>query len=231
MEVREGYDPGPMPWDPPGASVRSVETGVPPSDGVLFASEAPTPRFLQMHRSYVVVEGADGIRILDQHALHERKLFDELMERIDAREARDQLLLVPEVHEAPPSDIALLLDHAEALKDVGLAIEPFGHTAVALRSVPLPLRRMPPTDVVKAVLGVLREGGRAPTRAALVADVVATLACKAAVKFGDRLPEPEVEALVRHEHAHPEARNCPHGRNTAVEISLRDLEVRFQRKK
>ena len=231
MEVPEGYDPGPMPWDLPADSKTSAPAGAPSADGVLFASETPAPRFLQMHRSYVVVEGIDGIRILDQHALHERKLFDELMQRIDAREARDQLLLVPEIHEAPPSDIALLLDNAEALKDVGLAIEPFGHAAIALRSVPLPLRRMRPADVIKEVLGVLREGGRTPTRAVLVADVVATLACKAAVKFGDRLPEPEVEALVRHEQAHPEARNCPHGRNTAVEISLRDLEVRFQRKK
>jgi DNA mismatch repair protein MutL len=158
-------------------------------------------------------------------------LFDELMARLDDRDARDQLLLVPEIFEGSPSDTALLLDHADALRAVGLGVEPFGHAAVALRSVPLPLRRLRPADVLVEVLGILRDGGSAPTRASIVADVVAGLACKAAVKFGDRLPDAEVAALVRHEIDHPEARNCPHGRNTALEISLKDLEFRFQRKK
>ncbi len=238
---------GVLPWDMPEGGVftkqvlessasdaQATRDSVAPPDvpqSGLFLGNAPAIRFLQVHRSYVVVETVRGIRILDQHALHERKLFDELMGRLSTRDVEDQLLLVPEVVELGPIDLATILDHAESLSSVGLSVEPFGSVAIALRSVPLPLRNVAPRRVFEAVIETLRAGHRAPSRDELIRDVIANLACRSAVKFGDSLPEPLIETLVRYELEHPEARNCPHGRNVALEVSLADLELRFQRKK
>jgi DNA mismatch repair protein MutL len=188
------------------------------------------PRFIQLHRCYIVMESAEGIRILDQHALHERKLFDELMARFAGAAGEDQLLLIPFVADVGPAERELLLSLAPELCRAGLAIEAFGERSVVLRSLPMVLRHASPERVFHAVLEGLQEAGRVARRD-VVGDVVAHLACKAAVKFNDALPEAEIRALLAYESAHPEARNCPHGRNTSLLLSLRELESRFQRKK
>jgi DNA mismatch repair protein MutL len=92
------------------------------------------------------------------------------------------------------------------------------------------LRAAAPDQLFWTVVEVLRESGSLKSRD-VIEDVVAHLACRAAVKFNDALPEAEVRALLAWERSHPEARNCPHGRNTSLLLSLRDLETRFQRKK
>ncbi len=191
---------------------------------------APSGRFLQVHRSYVVVEVGDGIRIFDQHALHERKLFDELLERFRASDGEDQLLLVPHVVDVSAADRERILPWAADLARLGLRIEAFGTSAIALRSVPAALRRVDPARAIEAALEVLTSGATVD-RDALLHDVIATVACKAAVKFSDALPDAEVRALIAYEREHPEARNCPHGRNTSLLLSLKDLETQFQRKK
>jgi DNA mismatch repair protein MutL len=194
------------------------------------APSGPPVRFLQAHRSYVVAETEEGIRIFDQHALHERKLFDELLDRFARSEGEDQLLLVPFTSDLEPADRELVLFHAPALARLGLLVEEFGARGIVLRSVPMPLRHAAPERVLYPLLEALREAGRAGPED-VVHDVVAHVACRAAVKFGDALPEAEVRALLAYERAHPEARNCPHGRNTSLLLSLRELETRFQRKK
>jgi len=196
----------------------------------LYPSGTPLPvRFLQVHRSYVVVEAEDGIRIIDQHALHERKLYDELRARFAAGTAEDQLLLAPEVLYPGPVERAALLEYAPEFARLGLKIEAFGPKGIALRSVPAVLRRARPEEVCATALGLVQGGS--VRRDALIDDAIATFACKAAVKFNDALPPDEIRALLAYEAAHPEARNCPHGRNTALFLSLRELENRFQRKK
>src|SRR5262249_43761429 len=120
--------------------------------------------------------------------------------------------------------------HAPSLARLGLQIEEFGPRSVVLRSLPMPLRDVSPERVLWPLLEVLRDAGKARPDE-LVHEVAAHVACRAAVKFGDALPEAEVRALLAWEEAHPEARNCPHGRNTSLLLSLRELENRFQRKK
>ena len=236
---------GPTPTPPPapfavarsGASAvedsRSAERPkdrLPGMERSLYPAGTPLPvRFLQVHRSYVVVEAEDGIRIIDQHALHERKLYDELRARFAAGSAEDQLLLAPEVVYPGPVERALLLEYAPEFARLGLRIEAFGPKGVALRSVPAVLRRARPEEVCATALGLVQGG--AVRRDALIDDAIATFACRAAVKFNDALPPDEIRALLAYEEAHPEARNCPHGRNTALFLSLRELENRFQRKK
>jgi DNA mismatch repair protein MutL len=187
-------------------------------------------RFIQLHRSWVVVEVPEGIRIYDQHALHERKLFDELMARFAAAEGEDQGLLIPFTADLEAADREALLGRAADLARLGLVVEPFGPRGVALRSVPMALSGIAPERVLFPVLETLREAGSVGARD-LVHEVAAHVACRAAVKFNDALPEAEVRALLAWEAAHPEARNCPHGRNTSLTLSLRELENRFQRKK
>ncbi|HYC78865.1 MAG TPA: DNA mismatch repair protein MutL, partial [Planctomycetota bacterium] len=196
----------------------------------LYPDGAPAPaRFLQVHRSYVVVEAEGGVRILDQHALHERKLFDALKARFAARDAEDQLLLVPRALDVGPGERAALLEHAPEFARLGLRLEPFGATGVAVRSLPAALRRADVDELAAAALELALNG--AARRDALVEEAMATFACKAAVKFNDSLPPDEIRALLDYEARHPEARNCPHGRNTSLFLSLADLETRFQRKK
>jgi DNA mismatch repair protein MutL len=217
--------PAELAFDPP--------PGPPEWDAAVVDRPAPivsVPRFLQVHRSYVVTEAADGIRIFDQHALHERKLFDELLLRFAESEGEDQLLLIPFVADVSAVERELVLGKSDELARLGLAIEAFGPKSVVLRSVPLVLRNASPEQVFYAVLEILREAGRLGQRD-VIEDVVAHLACRAAVKFNDALPEAEVRALLAYEADHPEARNCPHGRNTSLLLSLRELENRFQRKK
>ena len=178
----------------------------------------------------MVAETAEGIRIFDQHALHERKLFDELLARFAAAEGEDQLLLVPFVADlgrptassssrTPPrsgASVSRSRRSARSRSRFGRFRWPSGTPR--------------PSGSSTRVLETLRDAGRARQRD-VIEDVVAHLACRAAVKFSDALPEAEVRALLAYEQSHPEARNCPHGRNTSLLLSLRELETRFQRKK
>jgi DNA mismatch repair protein MutL len=220
-------EPAPRPWEPRELAFDAPELAGPRGGQ---PTALPAARFLQAHRSYVVAETPEGIRVFDQHALHERKLFDELMARLAASDGEDQLLLVPYVGDVEPADKELLLSHAAALARLGLRVEDFGARSVVLRSLPMPLANASAERVFHGVVETLREAGRASARD-VVQDVIAHVACKAAVKFGDGLPDAEVRALLAYEQAHPEARNCPHGRNTSLLLSLRELETRFQRKK
>ena len=186
---------------------------------------------MQLHRSYVLVESGDGLTILDQHALHERKLYEELLQRFRNSDGEEQNLLVPAVVELGAADQALILEHLDDLARVGLRIDPFGAQAVCVRALPALIGHLGGEEVVEEVLAVLRSAGGRLEGEDLIKDTVAGLACRAAVKFNDPLPEEELRQLVAFWRAHPELRNCPHGRPVAIGISLRDLESQFQRKR
>jgi DNA mismatch repair protein MutL len=211
-----------------GSGLAGRGTGTPAAPN--RAATVAAPRFLQAHRSYIVVEDPAGIRIVDQHALHERKLFDELLARCARSEGEDQLLLIPFAADLGAADRELVLGAASELRRLGLQVEPFGKSAVALRSVPMVLRDASTEQVFFGTIEALRASGGVTERA-VIEDVVAHLACRAAVKFNDALPDAEIRALLLYEQAHPEARNCPHGRTTSMLLSMRELETRFQRKK
>ena len=198
---------------------------------VTEADAGTSGRFIQIHRSYIVVESAEGLRIVDQHALHERRLYEDLLRRFESAEGEDQRLLVPEVVDLGAADQALLLDKADDLKALGIEIEPFGGTSVCVQSVPLALSRLSPEQLVMDLVGTLREDGAKLDRRELCGEVAAGLACRAAVKFNDSLPDDEIAALLAWSAQNPEARNCPHGRPVAVSVDLRELENQFQRKK
>lgn len=194
----------------------------------------PSPssgRFLQIHRSYILVETAEGLAIVDQHALHERKLFEDLVARFERAEGEDQPLLIPEVIDLGARDSSLILDHGKQLAEIGIVVEPFGGSSICVRSVPFLLSRMGPRELIEEVLAVLRGEGRRLDRTEFLREAAAGFACKAAVKFRDSLAEEEIRALLEWSERNPGARNCPHGRPVAIQVTLSELENQFQRKK
>jgi DNA mismatch repair protein MutL len=192
---------------------------------------AGKPSFLQIHRSYIATESSDGLRLIDQHAIHERQLFDALLDRVARADPEAQNLLIPEVIDLTAQDQALLLEAGEALSALGVVIEEFGPASVCVRAVPALFGRISPADVVLGALEILQEKHGDTEITALARRLAAELACRAAVKFNDALAPEEISALLEWWARHPEARYCPHGRPVAVSISLLDLEQQFLRKR
>ena len=225
-EVGGGQTPEPEPTPEPDSDL-----GPPP------ASPAPTSpsglRALQVHDSYLVVQSDDGVEIIDQHALHERVLFEELLARVRRGPLEAQRLLMPSVADADAEMLEKLDALAPTLARLGVEAEPFGPDAVAVHSFPsFLLSRGVGEDAAAFVAGVLERAGEVRGDGddeAILHDVLDLMACKAAVKAGDRLSPEEVDALIARRGLTPRRSNCPHGRPTTLKLSLSDLEKQFKR--
>jgi DNA mismatch repair protein MutL len=194
------------------------------------AVAASAERAVQMHDRYIVVESRDGIEVIDQHALHERVLYERLKASVAAGGLEVQPLLVPERVELPPAELELVQEHAAALERAGMRVEPFGGATVIVTSKPALAGDAPARELVREVLDRLAAAAAAGGSAGLLVDeVLHGLACKAAIKAGDRLSQAEVDALVRDRRLVPESHHCPHGRPTSLTLSRRDLDRQFRR--
>ncbi|MET7247435.1 DNA mismatch repair endonuclease MutL [Methylobacterium sp. EM32] len=183
----------------------------------------------QLHETYIVAQTRDGIVIVDQHAAHERLVYERLKrERAGGGIAR-QILLIPEVVELDPVEADRLADAADSLQDLGLVLEAFGHGAVLVREVPSALAggslRALLTDVVDALV----EGGADPLARRLDA-VLSRMSCHGSIRAGRRLRPEEMNALLREIEATPFSGQCNHGRPTYVELKLSDVERLFGRR-
>jgi DNA mismatch repair protein MutL len=188
------------------------------------------PRFVQMHDAYVVVETADGIAVIDQHALHERIIFDRLKRRLADGPLPSQGLLSPVVVEVPDADAALLEEHAELLARFGLVVDAFGPGAVAVRGVPQATRTLDPGRLLQDVLEMLRGDETGSGLDGISDELCDMLACKAAVKAGDPLPPAQIRALLEEAKTLEHGHTCPHGRPTTLVIGRGDLDRHFQRR-
>ncbi|MBI3408453.1 MAG: DNA mismatch repair protein MutL, partial [Planctomycetes bacterium] len=196
------------------------------------APRPPLPEVLnaiQLHNTYLVVETTDGMLVIDQHALHERVLFEQLKERIAAGTLEIQKLLIPEPVELTNEQSARVLDHQKDLADLGLGIEDFGGGTVLVTSYPALLGRTAPSEILKAVVNHLTSKERLPTREQLLSDLMSLMACHAAVRSGDALSPEEIAALVSLRHLAHDAHHCPHGRPTALLFTRHDLDRQFRR--
>ena len=171
----------------------------------------------------------DELLIVDQHALHERVLFERLRARLASGVVESQRLVTPEVVDLPPAQAAVLLAHRDALAGLGLLVEDFGGGAVLLAGYPAVLGGQPRTELLRAMAEHLEGQGRLPGREDLIHDLAALAACHAAVRSGDRLSEGEMERLLADLDLVRDAHHCPHGRPTAVAFGRRDLEKLFKR--
>jgi DNA mismatch repair protein MutL len=190
--------------------------------------ETPVP-FFQAHDSYLVCEVEDGLVIVDQHALHERIQYDRILARLSKGAVESQRLLVPEEVELDAADRALLEEHVELLGRCGIAWSPFGERSIAVESLPVVVPRARAAELVRDLVELLRARGSAVDPRTLFHDVADTMACKAAVRFGDRLSREEALALLRESGALETSFVCPHGRPTVWRIPLSELRRRFGR--
>ena len=165
-------------------------------------------KVIQLYDAYLVVETAEGMLVIDQHALHERILFEQLKRASATGPLETQRLLIPEPVELPAEQAARTLEHREALAELGLGVEDFGGGTVLLTSYPALLGRRSPQAILQAVVDHLTAKDRPPTREVLFNDLLSLMACHAAVRAGDRLTPEEIAALV-------EQRTWPTTRTTA----------------
>ena len=210
------------------------EGGSSPSSFILHPSSFPTssfpkPKAIQLHDAYLVVETPEGMLVIDQHALHERILFEQLQERVRTGSLETQQLLVPEPVDLTAEQAARVLEQREALAELGLGVEDFGGGTVLLTSYPALLSRQPPGAILQAVVDHLVNKGRIPNRQQLLNDLLSVMACRAAVKAGDRLTEEEINSLVAEPNLTVDIHHCPHGRPTSLLFSRQELDRQFGR--
>ena len=189
----------------------------------------PTPRAIQVHDSYLIVETADGMVVIDQHALHERILYEELRTRLEQGGIESQGLLVPEPIDLPATDAAELLQQRELLDRLGLGVEPFSGDTLVVTRFPVMLAGVSPAQLVRDLAEHFRSNPIAPSPDALLQDVMSLIACKAAVKANHPLTPPEIAALLERRHLAENTHHCPHGRPTALTFTKAELERQFGR--
>ena len=191
---------------------------------------AAAERAVQMHDRYIVVETAAGIEVIDQHALHERLLYEKFKTAVEAGGLEVQPLLVPEKVDLAPAELELVHEHAGTLERAGMRIEPFGGSTVIVTSKPALAGDTSAGAIVREVLDRLASTAASGGGTSMLVDeVLHGLACRAAIKAGDRLSEAEVAALVRERRIVAESHHCPHGRPTSLTLSRQDLDRQFRR--
>ncbi|MBA3040638.1 MAG: DNA mismatch repair endonuclease MutL [Alphaproteobacteria bacterium] len=183
----------------------------------------------QVHANYIVSQTRDGLVIVDQHAAHERLVFEQMRKALSGRRLPSQGLLIPEIVDMPEEDCDRLMMHAEALEQLGLAIERFGPGAIAVRETPAMLGEMDVPGLVRELADEIAEWDTAQGLSAKLEHVAATMACHGSVRSGRQLRVEEMNALLRQMEETPGSGQCNHGRPTYVELKLSDIERLFGR--
>jgi len=226
----------PRPGAAPGAPAENVaiDLDFPGQD----ATQSPLPPALvpsmpglrivgQTGQTFIIAEGPNGLYMIDQHAAHERVIFDMLETALNAGEVTAQPLLAPATVELEPSQMEALEANNSLLEQVGFELEPFGDTACLIRAVPALSGRATPADLVREVLAELES---LPQPAAARERALAAMACRAAVKAGQTLGVEEMRELVLQLERTPRPATCPHGRPTMIHLSHMQLEREFGRR-
>jgi len=191
--------------------------------------EPAAGRAVQLHNTYLVAETEDGILIVDQHALHERVLFEEIMERLERGPLESQRLLMPVTVSLSDREMAAVETHREALARLGLEVEAMGPRDVGIQAFPSLLERGDPEGTLRDFLAWAQVVESPPTPRQVLEELAHVAACRAAVKAGEPLKTEEIETLLAHRDAAHTAATCPHGRPTALILRKRDLEKQFGR--
>ncbi|HLZ84676.1 MAG TPA: DNA mismatch repair endonuclease MutL [Caulobacteraceae bacterium] len=218
-----------------GVSARS-EAWTPPLPAAALRVEEEEPDYplgaarAQVHGTYIVAQTRDGVVIVDQHAAHERLVYERMKAQLALGGVARQTLLLPEVVELDPAEAERVCARAEELADLGLALEPFGPGAVLVRETPALLGEADVAGLVRDIADDLAENGAPLALGERLAEVCSTMACHGSVRAGRRLTAPEMNALLREMEATPHSGQCNHGRPTYVELKLADIERLFGRR-
>ncbi|HUY34957.1 MAG TPA: DNA mismatch repair endonuclease MutL [Pirellulales bacterium] len=196
--------------------------------GTMVGPRQP-PAALQIHNRYLVAESDEGVVVIDQHALHERILYEQFRESALAGAIESQHLLVPEPVDLSGPESSAVLQRSELLARLGIKVEPFGGDTVLVSSYPAMLAGTSPAELLRDLVGRLLDAGREPERRDLLDELLHMFACKAAVKAGDHLTPDEIAALLEQRHLAQDTHHCPHGRPTALVFTREELDKQFKR--
>jgi DNA mismatch repair protein MutL len=183
----------------------------------------------QVHENYIIAQTATGMVIVDQHAAHERLVYERLKRQMHDTGIAAQALLIPDIIDLSPTDTARILDAAPALAPLGLTIEPFGGNAIAVRETPALLGQVNARALIMDILDELGLGDTTTLPARMDA-ILSRMACHGSVRSGRQLRPEEMNALLREMEATPHSGQCNHGRPTYVELKLHDIERLFGRR-
>jgi len=186
-------------------------------------------KFLQIQDSFIVAEADDGFVIIDQHALHERIMYEDLRRRISAGKLESQKLLIPESFELTDTQADALETNAELIEKLGVEVVPFGPKTMAIQAFPTLLARAAPVDFIRDLIDLLDRKDIIGNREELLDEILKMAACKAAIKAGQKLNDGEIEQLLADRESTECASHCPHGRPTTIKFSLSELEKQFKR--
>ncbi|CAN7557933.1 DNA mismatch repair endonuclease MutL [Phenylobacterium sp. LjRoot164] len=184
----------------------------------------------QVHETYIVAQTRDGVVIVDQHAAHERLVYEQMKVQMEGGGVARQVLLLPEVVELDPAEAERVVARAGELEAMGLVVESFGPGAVLVRETPALLGETDVSGLIRDIADDLSENGQALALKERLAEVCGTMACHGSVRAGRRLTAPEMNALLRQMEATPHSGQCNHGRPTYVELKLADIERLFGRR-
>ena len=215
----------------------ALDVGAPSADARVVAAEAPDlldrplgAARAQLHETYIVAQTRDGIVVVDQHAAHERLVYERMKAALDKTGIARQMLLIPEIVELDEADAARLTERAGELARYGLVLEPFGPGAVAVRETPGMLGEVDAGALVRDLAEHMAEWDEALPLERRLLHMAATMACYGSVRAGRRLKPEEMNALLREMEATPNSGQCNHGRPTYVELKLSDIERLFGRR-
>jgi len=222
-------------------SARAEPDWEPYGEGGVAEDAAPAPVFdpvdyplgaarAQVHETYIVAQTRDGVVIVDQHAAHERLVYERMKHEMAEGGVVRQALLLPEVVELDPAEAERVTAKAHDLAALGLALEAFGPGAVLVRETPALLGETNVQGLIRDIADDLAENGQALALKERLEDVCSTMACHGSVRAGRRLTAPEMNALLRQMEATPHSGQCNHGRPTYVELKLADIERLFGRR-
>ncbi len=183
----------------------------------------------QVHENYIIAQTEDGVVIVDQHAAHERLVYEKLKKQMAEKAVPAQGLLIPEVVDLSPDDAARLLARADDLERMGLRIEPFGVGAIAVRETPAILGEVNAEALVRDILDELSDTGDSGLLQERIEAILSRMACHGSVRSGRVMRAEEMNALLREMEATPLSGQCNHGRPTYVELKLADIERLFGR--
>ncbi|WP_311029802.1 DNA mismatch repair endonuclease MutL [Mesorhizobium koreense] len=235
-----GFDFAGSPYRPLGfGEAEQAVLEVPASADARAATDEPAPELLatplgaaraQVHENYIIAQTGDSLVIIDQHAAHERLVYEALKEALHSRPMKAQMLLIPEIVDLPEEGVERLAAHAETLSRFGLGIERFGPGAIAVRETPAMLGETDARQLLLDIADEIAENDTADTLRERIDRIAATMACHGSVRSGRRLKPEEMNALLRQMEATPGSGTCNHGRPTYIELKLADIERLFGRR-
>lgn len=184
----------------------------------------------QVHGTYIIAQTAEGMIMVDQHAAHERLVYERMKSQILTKQIEMQQLLIPDMVELPEIDVALVLRHAEELLSLGLEVEQFAPQAVAVRATPALLGKVNSSALLRDMVEDLRMLDKKGSVLTAIEEVLATMACHGSIRANRKLSVDEMNAILRQMEEVPNSAQCNHGRPTYVELGLPDIEKLFGRR-